>query len=222
MREASSRTRSRPLAGGWPRSSTRSSSTSRSSRPTAIATRPRCRARAARPRSGAITRATATTVPATTVIMPAVLVSERPNQRGTVMALRWPPTAQIRPPLAEQQQRPEAAGKQPCHHPPERSGVRSRSAANLGPAARPPTSVRQTGTRNDLSRVAMLLHDLDGDSDSSRQLHVRSLTLLDSILRSVFEPLCRNAYYLPADRTGVMHSHHAVVGPSCRVLRQWD
>ena len=93
MRDGSSRTSSRPPRGGPPRSSTRSSSTSKSSRPTASATRARCSARAARPRSGAASSAAATTTPAATVIIPAVLVSEKPNQRGTVIAVTWPPTA---------------------------------------------------------------------------------------------------------------------------------
>ena len=36
--------------------------------------------------------------------------------------------------------------------------------------------------------------------------------LLDVMCDSVMGPLIRSAYYLPADRTGVMHSHQVVVG----------
>ena len=35
--------------------------------------------------------------------------------------------------------------------------------------------------------------------------------VLDAMLRSLIRPLTRTAYYLPADRTGVMHSHQVVV-----------
>lgn len=35
--------------------------------------------------------------------------------------------------------------------------------------------------------------------------------IMDSLLRSVFHPLNANAFYLPASRTGVMHSHQTVV-----------
>ncbi len=35
--------------------------------------------------------------------------------------------------------------------------------------------------------------------------------VMDSLLRSVFHPLNANAFYLPASRTGVMHSHQTVV-----------
>ena len=37
-------------------------------------------------------------------------------------------------------------------------------------------------------------------------------TLVDNVFRSLLGPLGRAAYYLPADRTGVMHSHKVVVG----------
>ncbi|MCY4598310.1 MAG: AAA family ATPase [Acidobacteria bacterium] len=47
---------------------------------------------------------------------------------------------------------------------------------------------------------------------SSTFVHERVLRLLmDSVASSVLGPLYRNAYYLPADRTGVMHSHQVVV-----------
>ena len=36
-------------------------------------------------------------------------------------------------------------------------------------------------------------------------------TFLEAMFRSLIHPLIRNAYYLPADRTGVMHSHQVVV-----------
>ena len=37
-------------------------------------------------------------------------------------------------------------------------------------------------------------------------------SLAEIIYSHLLQPLCRNAYYLPADRTGVMHSHQVVVG----------
>ena len=38
------------------------------------------------------------------------------------------------------------------------------------------------------------------------------MEVLDNLFQSLTEPASRRAYYLPADRTGVMHSHQAVVG----------
>jgi len=37
-------------------------------------------------------------------------------------------------------------------------------------------------------------------------------TILPYIAASIWEPYGRNAYYLPADRTGIMHAHKAIVG----------
>ena len=31
---------------------------------------------------------------------------------------------------------------------------------------------------------------------------------MEALFQALIRPLIRNAYYLPADRTGVMHSHH--------------
>ena len=36
-------------------------------------------------------------------------------------------------------------------------------------------------------------------------------SLLDSLFQALIRPLIRNAYYLPADRTGVMHMHQLVI-----------
>ena len=51
--------------------------------------------------------------------------------------------------------------------------------------------------------------DLDQISDSYLKRVLDSMAT--SAFTSLFHPLSRNAYYLPADRTGVMHSHQVVV-----------
>ena len=51
------------------------------------------------------------------------------------------------------------------------------------------------------------------DRDSSRDLDYLMLRELSELLfSSLIKPLSQEAYYLPADRTGVMHSHQVVVG----------
>ena len=50
----------------------------------------------------------------------------------------------------------------------------------------------------------------DGDSDFVFQYFMESL--VGDLFRSLLGPLGGAAYYLPADRTGVMHSHKVVVG----------
>lgn len=47
---------------------------------------------------------------------------------------------------------------------------------------------------------------IDADDD-----HYLLHSVLDVMFRAVLDPLNRTAYYLPADRTGVMHSHQVVV-----------
>ncbi len=47
-------------------------------------------------------------------------------------------------------------------------------------------------------------------NDRYRQLMLARLA--EHVHRSLLKPLCANAYYLPADRTGVMHAHQVVVG----------
>ena len=37
------------------------------------------------------------------------------------------------------------------------------------------------------------------------------ISVLDALFQALVRPLIRNAYYLPADRTGVMHMHHLVI-----------
>ena len=51
------------------------------------------------------------------------------------------------------------------------------------------------------------------DMDSSNNSHLRRIlaSMASSAFNSLLQPLFRNAYYLPADRTGVMHSHQVVV-----------
>ena len=53
----------------------------------------------------------------------------------------------------------------------------------------------------------------DDDMDRSTDSHLRSLlaSMATSAFTSLLHPLSRTAYYLPADRTGVMHSHQVVV-----------
>lgn len=46
----------------------------------------------------------------------------------------------------------------------------------------------------DLLRASMLLHSLE-----------------QYLLRDFFEPFCQRAYYIPADRTGIMHAHRVLV-----------
>ena len=51
------------------------------------------------------------------------------------------------------------------------------------------------------------------DQERARELEYMILRELPELLfSSLIEPLSQEAYYLPADRTGVMHSHQVVVG----------
>ena len=51
--------------------------------------------------------------------------------------------------------------------------------------------------------------ELDDEDDEELEWLVTSLT--EAQFRSILGPLGQNAFYLPADRTGVMHSHQVVV-----------
>ena len=51
------------------------------------------------------------------------------------------------------------------------------------------------------------LQDVDDDEDLMFSL----ARIMDAVFGELTRPLNRNAYYLPADRTGVMHSHKVVV-----------
>ncbi len=54
---------------------------------------------------------------------------------------------------------------------------------------------------------------LEPDGDTINILGSRLLrTISPYIVASVWEPFGRYAYYLPADRTGIMHAHKAIVG----------
>lgn len=68
--------------------------------------------------------------------------------------------------------------------------------------------------RDDYTRFFRIIHDRDSDKDT--EIHYLCRRLLSSItvsaLPSLFGPLHLPAYYLPADRTGVMQAHSAVVG----------
>ena len=50
--------------------------------------------------------------------------------------------------------------------------------------------------------------------ERSRSLHLHRVlrVLVETARRPIVAPLSRSAYYLPADRTGIMHSHKMVVG----------
>ena len=54
-------------------------------------------------------------------------------------------------------------------------------------------------------------HDA-GDGERAAWLGDTILTLSDYVLGELSGPLSKPAYYLPADRTGVMHAHNVVVG----------
>ncbi len=57
---------------------------------------------------------------------------------------------------------------------------------------------------------ALDIHD-DRDRNSDDNLRSVIASMAARAFTSLFYPLHRNAYYLPADRTGVMHSHQVVV-----------
>ena len=54
-----------------------------------------------------------------------------------------------------------------------------------------------------------MFRELDDEDNETIEWLVTSLTEVH--FRSILGPLGQNAYYLPADRTGVMHSHQVVV-----------
>lgn len=52
----------------------------------------------------------------------------------------------------------------------------------------------------------------ENDNSKSSIYRIQFLRLIaDSLARGVYEPFGRSAYYFPADRTGIMHAHKAVV-----------
>ncbi len=61
-------------------------------------------------------------------------------------------------------------------------------------------------------RPFSLQRELFGNSFESDRTAMRLLTLMAEYLaRDVCKPFAQSAYYLPADRTGIMHAHKAVV-----------
>ena len=54
----------------------------------------------------------------------------------------------------------------------------------------------------------------DSESEERRWLHTSHIveSIVELIESTILDPLYRNAYYLPADRTGVMHAHKVAVG----------
>lgn len=72
--------------------------------------------------------------------------------------------------------------------------------------------LRLSGTqfRRLRAEATVVPHEEDWEAEVDPDAVIRYLT--QAALRRAFEPVLRhNAYYLPADRTGVMHSHHVVV-----------
>ncbi len=75
--------------------------------------------------------------------------------------------------------------------------------------------VQCSGQIHDLDneQFAFLLNrfrDRDDDEDRGPEFMLSRFT--NRLFQSLLRPLCQDAYYLPADRTGVMHSHQVVVG----------
>ena len=73
------------------------------------------------------------------------------------------------------------------------------------------------GPAHQLSGLSLFLDRLDrlidDDEDQNQYLIKGSLNaLLDIVCSNLVSPLSKPAYYLPADRTGVMHAHRVVVG----------
>ena len=78
-----------------------------------------------------------------------------------------------------------------------------------------PDRVRQLGTPEGISfhirRLAPRLGLTPESIDDYEDLRFWLSSLVEDIFRSLLRPLYRNAYYLPADRTGIMHGHQVVV-----------
>ena len=65
-----------------------------------------------------------------------------------------------------------------------------------------------------IEELSWVLSSHRDDDDDERSYTVRDfiLRLAESIGTDIISPLSRPAYYLPADRTGVIHAHRVVVG----------
>ena len=64
---------------------------------------------------------------------------------------------------------------------------------------------------SDTGRLAQLLRELEDDEDRKESVAYVMNSLSTTIASRIVSPLSRRAHYLPADRTGVMHSHRVVV-----------
>ena len=68
--------------------------------------------------------------------------------------------------------------------------------------------------RNRFSQLKWLLEDSDATQKIGRDLHPNVEPIIDKITEYIFDsiinPLSNRAYYLPADRTGLMHAHKSV------------
>ncbi len=73
------------------------------------------------------------------------------------------------------------------------------------------TSLQHDATVGAADWIQHLLRSTPARQETSFALERVLRFLMDRVAASVLGPLYRNAYYLPADRTGVMHSHQVVV-----------
>ena len=75
------------------------------------------------------------------------------------------------------------------------------------------TPLRLEVNENLLARLKHAMSFLTIEEDVERATAIKSATdgLLEAIVPYVVGPLARRAYYLPADRAGVMHAHRVVV-----------
>ena len=92
---------------------------------------------------------------------------------------------------------------------------RSASVAAIIPEAEP-LYVSQRALRSPESRLPWLLADLDalqGETPAARKRHMQAVIgeLSEAVFPYVFGQVRNSPYYLPADRTGVMHAHRVVV-----------
>ena len=82
----------------------------------------------------------------------------------------------------------------------------------IGFCASVPDALSLSIDSTDMERVAHLLHELEDDEDRKESVEYVMNSLSTTVASRIVSPLSRPAYYLPADRTGVMHAHRVVVG----------
>ena len=92
-------------------------------------------------------------------------------------------------------------------------GSASDSIDPLAATARSPDAQRWTQFLRREARRCQVLESDGSAEDRLRALHLNRIfhQLADAVRRPLIAPLRRLAYYLPADRTGIMHSHKMVV-----------